>query len=96
MHQERFHEFVRIFASFAPRGRDRYSRVGGKKMTKSNHFRVLLGASVAALWALLVTVSATEKPAHAAFPGENGKFFCIVRNRNSMSLASSLLYKSRQ
>jgi hypothetical protein len=52
---------------------------------------VLLGASVAALWALLVTVSATEKPAHAAFPGENGKFFCIVRNRNSMSLASSLL-----
>ena len=43
-------------------------------MTKSNHFRVLLGASVAALWALLVTVSATEKPAHAAFPGENGMF----------------------
>ena len=43
-------------------------------MTRSNHFRVLLGASVAALLALLVTVSATQKPAQAAFPGENGKF----------------------
>jgi Tol biopolymer transport system component len=43
-------------------------------MTRSNHFRVLLGASVAALLALLVTVSATEKPAQAAFPGENGKW----------------------
>jgi len=43
-------------------------------MTRSNHFRVLLGASVAALLALLVTLSATQKPAQAAFPGENGKF----------------------
>jgi Tol biopolymer transport system component len=43
-------------------------------MARSNHFRVLLWASVAALLALLVTVSATEKPAQAAFPGENGKF----------------------
>jgi Tol biopolymer transport system component len=43
-------------------------------MTRSNHFRVLLGASVAALLALLVTVSATQKPAKAAFPGENGKW----------------------
>jgi Tol biopolymer transport system component len=43
-------------------------------MTRSNHFRVLVGTSVAALLALLVTVSATQKPAQAAFPGENGKF----------------------
>jgi Tol biopolymer transport system component len=43
-------------------------------MTRSNHFRVLLGASVAALLALLVAVSATQKPAQAAFPGENGRF----------------------
>ena len=43
-------------------------------MTTSNHFRVLLWTSVAALLALLVTVSAAEKPAQAAYPGENGKF----------------------
>ena len=46
-------------------------------MIRSNHFRVLLGASVAALLALLLTVSATQKPAQAAFPGENGKFLYL-------------------
>jgi TolB protein len=45
---------------------------------------VLLGASVAALFTLLVTVSATEKPAQAAFPGENGKFLvCDERDRDA-------------
>ena len=85
MHEERFHELVRIFTHlFAPRGRDRYLRVGDKYMTRSNRFRVLLGASVAALLALLVTVSATEKPVQAAFPGENGKFlYCDEADRDA-------------
>ena len=53
-------------------------------MTTSNHFRVLLGASVAALLALLLTVSATQKPAQAAFPGENGKFlYCDEADRDA-------------
>ena len=53
-------------------------------MTRSNRFRVLLGASVAALLALLVTVSATEKPVQAAFPGENGKFlYCDEADRDA-------------
>src|SRR5215210_5488637 len=55
-----------------------------KKMTRSNHFGVLLGASVAALLALLLTVSATQKPAQAAFPGENGKFlYCDEADRDA-------------
>src|SRR5215217_4216450 len=85
MHEERFHELVRIFTHlFAPRGRDRYLRVGDKYMTRSNHFRVLLGASVTALLALLLTVSATQKPAQAAFPGENGKFlYCDEADRDA-------------
>jgi Tol biopolymer transport system component len=53
-------------------------------MTRSNHFRVLLGASVAALLVLLLTVSATQKPAQAAFPGENGKFlYCDEADRDA-------------
>jgi len=45
---------------------------------------VLLGASVVALLTLLVTVSATEKPAQAAFPGENGKFlYCHEADRDA-------------
>src|SRR5215211_3096708 len=53
-------------------------------MTRSNHFRVLLGASVTALLALLLTVSATQKPAQAAFPGENGKFlYCDEADRDA-------------
>jgi Tol biopolymer transport system component len=53
-------------------------------MTRSNHFRVLLGVSVAALLALLLTVSATQKPAQAAFPGENGKFlYCDEADRDA-------------
>ena len=53
-------------------------------MTRSNHFRVLLGTSVGALLALLLTVSATQKPAQAAFPGENGKFlYCDKADRDA-------------
>ena len=52
-------------------------------MTRSNHLKVLLGASVAALWTLLVTVLAAENPAQAAFPGENGKFlYCHEADRD--------------
>jgi hypothetical protein len=58
-------------------------------MTRSNHIRMLLGASVAALLALLLTVSVTQKPRQPSL--ERTVNACIVTKQTAMRLARSSL-----